>query len=67
MDVYGSTGIQDVLDKAVFNLLHYIAVYPVTNNKLEDKDGNKLPDCFLIPNGTWDKFISKENIRSASV
>lgn len=52
LDVYGSTGIQDVLDQAVFRLLNYIPVYPVANSKLEDKDHNKLPDCFLIPEGT---------------
>ncbi|RLE38890.1 redox-regulated ATPase YchF [Candidatus Woesearchaeota archaeon] len=49
LDVYGSTGVQQVLDKAVFELLKYIAVYPVANGKLEDKDGNILPDCLLVP------------------
>ncbi len=49
LDKFGSTGVQQVLDDAVFKLLKYIAVYPVANSHLEDKDGNKLPDCFLIP------------------
>jgi len=52
LEVYGSTGIQNVLDKAVFELLKHIPVYPVANSKLGDKDGNKFPDCFLIPEGT---------------
>jgi len=49
---FSSTGVQEVLNKAVFELLNYIAVYPVANNKLTDKDGNVLPDCFLVPRGT---------------
>lgn len=48
---FGSTGVQQVLDDAVFKLLKHIAVYPVPNAKLEDKDGNKLPDCFIVPEG----------------
>ncbi|MBW2983854.1 redox-regulated ATPase YchF [Candidatus Woesearchaeota archaeon] len=49
---FKSTGVEEVLDDAVFKLLRFIAVYPVANSKLEDKDGNKLPDCFLVPEGT---------------
>ena len=49
LEKYGSTGIQEVLDKAVFELLKYIAVFPVATSKLSDKDGNILPDCFLVP------------------
>ncbi len=49
LDRHGSTGVQDVIDKAVFELLGYIAVYPVATNKLTDKDGRILPDCFLVP------------------
>ena len=26
-----------------------VAVFPVENNRLTDKDGNILPDCFLLP------------------
>ena len=50
LDKFGSTGVQKVLDIAVFELLKYIAAYPVATNKLTDKDGNILPDCFLVPN-----------------
>lgn len=52
LEKYGSTGIQNVLDKAVFELLKYIAVFPVANSKLTDKDNNILPDCFLVPENT---------------
>ncbi len=46
---FGSTGVQKVLDIAVFELLKHIAAYPVATNKLTDKSGNILPDCFLVP------------------
>jgi hypothetical protein len=46
------TGLQQVLNSAVFNLLDYIAIHPGGVNKLEDKDGNVLPDCFLMKKGS---------------
>ncbi|MBU2562008.1 MAG: redox-regulated ATPase YchF [Nanoarchaeota archaeon] len=52
LDKFGSTGVQQVLDHAVFNLLEYFAVFPGGVNKLEDQHGNVLPDCFLMPKGT---------------
>ncbi|AJF61651.1 TPA: redox-regulated ATPase YchF [Candidatus Woesearchaeota archaeon] len=48
---HGSTGVQGVLNTAVFDLLGYIAIYPA-GDKLEDSKGNVLPDCFLLPPGT---------------
>ncbi|MEE9525467.1 MAG: redox-regulated ATPase YchF [Candidatus Woesearchaeota archaeon] len=52
LDKLGSTGVQQVLDDAVFKLLKYITIFPGGVNKLEDKDGNVLPDCFLLPQGS---------------
>ncbi len=52
LDEFGSTGVQQVLDDAVFGLLKYIAIFPGGVNKLADKDGNVLPDCFLLPPGS---------------
>jgi len=50
---YGSTGIQDCLNKSVFDVLDHIVVYPVADiNKLTDKKKNVLPDAFLVKNGT---------------
>jgi hypothetical protein len=49
LDRFGSTGVQQVLDTAVFELLRYKAIFPGGVHKLEDKDGNVLPDCFLLP------------------
>jgi len=53
LEKYGSTGIQECLNKAVFDVLDYIVVYPVADvNKLTDNKGNILPDVFLVKNGT---------------
>ena len=49
LNKFGSTGIQQVLDKAVFELLGYIAIFPGGVNRLKDKEGRVLPDCFLLP------------------
>lgn len=52
LDVFGSTGIQEILNKTVFELLDYIAIFPAGTTKLTDNKGNILPDCFLLPNGS---------------
>ncbi|PIN86619.1 hypothetical protein COV19_03825 [Candidatus Woesearchaeota archaeon CG10_big_fil_rev_8_21_14_0_10_44_13] len=52
LERFGSTGIQQVLDKAVFELLNYIHIFPGGLNKLADQHGNVLPDCFLLPPGS---------------
>lgn len=52
LDVYDSTGVQQALDNAVFNLLKLIVVYPVENDaKLTDGSGKVLPDVYLLPKG----------------
>ncbi len=48
-DIYQGTGVQEILNLAVFDLLNYIAVFPASANKLSDSKGNILPDCFLLP------------------
>jgi len=52
IEVYGSTGVQEILNKAVFDLLGYIAVFPAGVHKLMDSEGRVLPDCFLMPGGS---------------
>ena len=52
LEAYGSTGVQEVLNKVVFDLLKYIAVFPAGAHKLADSKGNILPDCFLLPDGS---------------
>ena len=48
---YGSTGVQEVLNKIVFDILGYLAVFPA-GSKMEDSKGNVLPDCYLMPPGS---------------
>ena len=52
LNIYGSTGVQEVLNKSVFELLKYIAIFPAGVHKLADSKGNILPDCFLLPSGS---------------
>ncbi len=50
---HGSTGVQKVIDTAVFDMLEMVVVYPVENeHKLTDKKGNILPDAFLMKKGS---------------
>lgn len=42
------TGVQQVLNNVVFGILKRKAIHPGGVGKLEDKDGNVLPDCFLM-------------------
>ncbi len=54
-----STGIQQILNTAVFDSLNLIAVYPVEDeNKLADKDGIILPDAKLIPQDSTAKDLA---------
>jgi ribosome-binding ATPase len=75
LKTYG-TGVQEVMNKSVFDLLKYIAIFPA-GDKLADSDGNVLPDCFLLPPGTTalsfayhlhtdlgDNFVRAVDIRS---
>jgi hypothetical protein len=43
------TGVQEILNYAVLNLLGYLAIFPAGATKLKDSKGNILPDCFLLP------------------
>jgi len=47
-----ATGVQEILNHAVFNLLGYIAIFPAGASKLQDSKGRILPDCFLLPSGS---------------
>jgi len=52
LDVFSGTGVQEILEKAVFGLLKYMAIFPGGTKGLGDKDGNILPDCWLLPKGS---------------
>jgi ribosome-binding ATPase len=48
----GSTGVQEAINTAYFNLLDMITVYPVEDvEHLSDHNGRVLPDTYLVPKG----------------
>jgi ribosome-binding ATPase YchF (GTP1/OBG family) len=53
MKVYGGTGVQDAINRAFFDLLNAIVVFPVEDEtKLTDKDGRVLPDAYVMKGGS---------------
>lgn len=49
----GGTGVQEAINRIVFEKLGYIVVYPVEDeNKFTDSKGNVLPDAMLVKKGT---------------
>ncbi|MCH7560306.1 MAG: TGS domain-containing protein, partial [Thaumarchaeota archaeon] len=54
-----STGIQKILNTAVFDSLNFIVVYPVEDEtKLTNKDGIILPDTKLLPHDSTAKDLA---------
>ena len=52
LDPYGTTGIFETLNKAVFNVLQLQPIYPVADiSHFSDNDGKVLPDVFLVKKG----------------
>jgi len=51
MDEFGGTGVQEIMNKVVFDILKQVAIFPA-GAKMEDSKGNVLPDCFLMPEGS---------------
>ncbi len=49
LEKYNGTGVQDIINKAVFDVLKFKIIFAGGIHNLEDKDGNILPDCFLLP------------------
>jgi len=48
---HGRTGVQSAINKCIFEILHYIVVYPVEDeNKFSDSKGNVLPDARIVRN-----------------
>ncbi len=52
MEKYGSTGVQEIMNKVVFDIMRYVAVFPASSTKITDSKGNVLPDCFLMKEGS---------------
>lgn len=58
---YGSTGVQQILNRICFGLLGMIVVYPVEDeNRLIDKKGNVLPDAYLVPRDSTAKDLAEK-------
>jgi ribosome-binding ATPase len=56
---YGSTGVQQILNRICFGLLGMIVVYPVEDeNRLMDKKGNVLPDAYLLSQDSTAKDLA---------
>jgi len=50
---WGSTGVQEVLNKAFLDVLGMMVIFPVGDEqRLSDHEGRVLPDAFLVPGGT---------------
>lgn len=53
MERLGGTGVQEAINRAVFDALDMIVVYPVEDPvELTDSDGRVLPDALLVRRGT---------------
>jgi len=51
--VWGSTGVQQVINEAFLGVLGMVVVFPVEDeNRFTDHEGNVLPDALLVPPGT---------------
>jgi len=50
---FGTTGVQEAINTAYFQLLNMIVVYPVEDiEHLSDHEGRILPDAYVVPYGT---------------
>jgi small GTP-binding protein len=53
LEPYGTTGIFETLNKAVFTVLQLQPIYPVADvSHFSDNEGKVLPDVFLVKKGT---------------
>jgi len=53
MKPFGGTGVQRAINEAYFSLLNAVVVFPVEDeNKMTDKNGNVLPDAFVMKGGS---------------
>jgi len=56
---YGGTGVQEIINHVVFNLLENIVVYPVEDeHKLTDSSGRVLPDAHILKIGSTPRDLA---------
>lgn len=48
LEEFDGTGVQEILNKVVFEILKYIPIFPA-GEKMVDSYGRVLPDCYLMP------------------
>ncbi|MFC6825410.1 redox-regulated ATPase YchF [Halopelagius fulvigenes] len=59
MAEYGGTGVQQSINRAVYDVLDVLTAYPVQNEtKWTDGTGEMLPDAFLLPRGSTPKDLA---------
>ncbi|MCG2827852.1 redox-regulated ATPase YchF [Methanothermobacter sp. K4] len=59
LEVYGSTGVQEAINRVVFDLLDMIVVFPVEDeHHFTDQRGNVLPDALLVPRGSGPRDLA---------
>lgn len=59
LSVWGSTGVQEVVNRVYLDLLKCIVVYPVEDEtRFSDKKGNVLPDARVVPKGSTAKDLA---------
>jgi hypothetical protein len=59
LERWGTTGVQQTLNDAFFQLLDMIPVYPVEDaERYTDHHGRVLPDCYLVKRGTTTKELA---------
>ncbi|MFC4986532.1 redox-regulated ATPase YchF [Saliphagus infecundisoli] len=49
IEAYGSTGVQDAIERALLDVLGVVPVFPGGANGLGNERGEVLPDCYLLP------------------
>jgi len=56
---HGGTGVQEALDRAVYDVLEHLTAYPVQDEThWTDGQGNTLPDAFLLPDGSTPRDLA---------
>lgn len=59
LDDWEGTGVQSALNRAVYDRLDRVTVYPVENEtRWTDGQGNVLPDAFLLPQGSTPRDLA---------
>nr|CBH37146.1 putative GTP-binding protein [uncultured archaeon] len=59
IQAYGGTGVQEIINHVVFNLLENIVVYPVEDeHKLTDSSGRALPDAHILKIGSTPRDLA---------